>query len=114
MFVKQTTNEKSPHYSWILSHANSALVMHLDQIPSQEIEGLNIPTAIPFYHEIDMTTGQIFISTTSPTIRLESVAFGGFTHRMNARSGVFSKDDARQTILGYGHYIMTLKWQGLC
>jgi len=48
-------------YSMVVAHANSlrALVMHLDSIPSNEIESLNIPTAIPFYYDIDITTGQV-------------------------------------------------------
>lgn len=44
----------------IVAHANSlrALVMHLDDIPSEEIESLNIPTAIPFYYDICLNSGR--------------------------------------------------------
>ena len=53
-------------YSLIVAHANSlrALVMHLDSIPSNEIESLNIPTAIPFYYDICLSTGKV-VSTGS-------------------------------------------------
>jgi len=52
-------------YSMIVAHANSlrALVMHLDAIPSNDIESLNIPTAIPFFYDIDLSTGQVVAST---------------------------------------------------
>ena len=48
-------------YSLLVAHANTlrALVMHIDNIPPEEIEDLNIPTAIPFYYDIDKTTGQV-------------------------------------------------------
>eukprot|EP00471_Norrisiella_sphaerica_P009701 CAMPEP_0184496150 /NCGR_PEP_ID=MMETSP0113_2-20130426/33234_1 /TAXON_ID=91329 /ORGANISM="Norrisiella sphaerica, Strain BC52" /LENGTH=414 /DNA_ID=CAMNT_0026882663 /DNA_START=116 /DNA_END=1359 /DNA_ORIENTATION=- len=48
-------------YSLLVAHANTlrALVMHLDDIPAEEIEALNIPTAIPFYYDIDLTTGKV-------------------------------------------------------
>ena len=48
-------------YSLIVAHANSlrALVMHLDSIPSDKIESLNIPTAIAFYYDVDLSTGQV-------------------------------------------------------
>lgn len=51
-------------YSMIVAHANSlrALVMHLDAIPSDHIKGLNIPTAIPFYYDINLSTGQVVFS----------------------------------------------------
>lgn len=48
-------------YTLLVAHANTlrALVMHLDDIPSGEIEGLNIPTAIPFYYDICTSTGKV-------------------------------------------------------
>lgn len=48
-------------YSLIVAHANSlrALVMHLDDIPVNEIESLNIPTAIPFFYDICLSTGNV-------------------------------------------------------
>lgn len=57
----QCREEEEPNYSLLVAHANSlrALVMHLDDIPSQEIEDLNIPTAIPFYYDIDKNTGKV-------------------------------------------------------
>lgn len=48
-------------YSLIVAHANSlrALVMHLDEIPVDEIENLNIPTAIPFFYDISSISGKV-------------------------------------------------------
>jgi hypothetical protein len=42
---------ESPYFSLIVSHANSfrALVMHLDQIPSQEIEGLKLEYSLQIF-----------------------------------------------------------------
>ena len=50
----------SPH-SLVVAHANTlrALVMHLDGISANEIEGLNIPTAIPFYYDIGIESGEV-------------------------------------------------------
>jgi 2,3-bisphosphoglycerate-dependent phosphoglycerate mutase len=52
-------------YTMIVAHANTlrALVMYLDEIPSEEIESLNIPTAIPFYYDIDKATGKAVSSS---------------------------------------------------
>jgi 2,3-bisphosphoglycerate-dependent phosphoglycerate mutase len=52
-------------YTLVVAHANTlrALVMHLDEIPSAEIESLNIPTAIPFYYDIDKATGKAVSSS---------------------------------------------------
>jgi 2,3-bisphosphoglycerate-dependent phosphoglycerate mutase len=54
-------------YTLIVAHANSlrALVMYLDEFETSEIEGLNIPTAIPFYYDIDKTTGKVVAPDTS-------------------------------------------------
>ena len=48
-------------YSLIVAHNNTlrALVMHLDEIPVHEIESFSIPTAIPFYYDIDKATGKV-------------------------------------------------------
>ena len=56
-----TAEETESSYSLVVAHANSlrALVMHIDDITPTEIEGLNIPTAIPFYYDIDKTTGEV-------------------------------------------------------
>ena len=45
----------------VVAHANTlrALIMHLDEISVDEIEGVNIPTAIPFYYDIDNKTGKV-------------------------------------------------------
>jgi 2,3-bisphosphoglycerate-dependent phosphoglycerate mutase len=48
-------------YSLLVAHANTlrALVMHLDDINVDHIEDLNIPTAIPFFYDIDKRTGEV-------------------------------------------------------
>lgn len=53
--------ETDSPYTLVVAHANSlrALVMHLDDIPADEIEALNIPTGIPFYYDIDSRTGTV-------------------------------------------------------
>lgn len=45
----------------LVAHANSlrALIMHLDDIPSEDIEELNIPTAIPFFYDICLSSGRV-------------------------------------------------------
>jgi len=45
----------------VVAHANTlrALIMHLDEISVDEIEGVNIPTAIPFFYDIDNETGKV-------------------------------------------------------
>jgi 2,3-bisphosphoglycerate-dependent phosphoglycerate mutase len=64
--AKDTTSalDSDSPYTLVVAHANSlrALVMHLDDIPDDEIEGLNIPTAIPFYYDIDKSTGSVLSS----------------------------------------------------
>lgn len=64
--ITQVQQAKSPtgiqsRYSLIVAHANTlrALVMHLDDISADDIEGLNIPTAIPFYYDINLLTGKV-------------------------------------------------------
>jgi 2,3-bisphosphoglycerate-dependent phosphoglycerate mutase len=54
-------------YSLLVAHANTlrALVMHLDGVEADDIEDLNIPTAIPFFYDIDKATGMV-ISNGAP------------------------------------------------
>jgi 2,3-bisphosphoglycerate-dependent phosphoglycerate mutase len=58
--IKDVT-EKESKYSLLVAHANTlrALVMHIDDISSEDIEGLNIPTGIPFYYDIHKETGEV-------------------------------------------------------
>jgi 2,3-bisphosphoglycerate-dependent phosphoglycerate mutase len=60
----EDSEQQQSEYSLLVAHANTlrALVMYLDDIGVHEIEGLNIPTAIPFYYDIDKTTGQVVSS----------------------------------------------------
>lgn len=57
--VKQAEDHPDTAQSLLVAHANTlrALVMHIDNIPPEEIENLNIPTGIPFYYDIDKATG---------------------------------------------------------
>jgi hypothetical protein len=60
--VSTSTNaEYESDYSLVVAHNNTlrALVMHLDEIPVDEIESFSIPTAIPFYYDIDKGTGKV-------------------------------------------------------
>ncbi|GMH66637.1 hypothetical protein TL16_g04476 [Triparma laevis f. inornata] len=45
----------------VVAHANTlrALLMHLDEIEVDDIEDVNIPTAVPFYYDIDKNTGKV-------------------------------------------------------
>lgn len=54
------TDNDFPH-SLLVAHANTlrALVMNLDEIDVNDIEDLNIPTAIPFYYDLDRETGKV-------------------------------------------------------
>ncbi|KAL7567973.1 hypothetical protein ACA910_019681 [Epithemia clementina (nom. ined.)] len=65
--------------SLVVAHANTlrALVMHLDGINADEIEALNIPTAIPFYYDIHMKTGEV-ISDKSQESSLDRIGVGRF------------------------------------
>mmetsp|Transcript_15287 Transcript_15287/g.28543 ORF Transcript_15287/g.28543 Transcript_15287/m.28543 type:complete len:409 (+) Transcript_15287:96-1322(+) len=58
-------------YSLLVAHANTlrALVMHLDNINAERIESLNIPTAIPFFYDIDKSTGEVVSSQEEGTFR---------------------------------------------
>ncbi|KAG7371882.1 phosphoglyceromutase [Nitzschia inconspicua] len=59
--IEQNFEPLDFNYSLLVAHANTlrALVMHLDIIDPEGIESLNIPTAIPFYYDIDLSTGQV-------------------------------------------------------
>ena len=61
----QTSTKGESQYSLLVAHANTlrALVMHIDDIPSNEIEELNIPTGIPFYYDIHKETGMVISSS---------------------------------------------------
>jgi hypothetical protein len=58
-------------YSLLVAHANTlrALVMHLDSIDPDDIESLNVPTAIPFFYDIDTSTGDVVTNSPSGTFR---------------------------------------------
>eukprot|EP00978_Attheya_sp_CCMP212_P033796 scaffold138328_cov55-Attheya_sp.AAC.1 len=65
--VSTSTNSQSESdYSLVVAHNNTlrALVMHLDDIPVDDIESFSIPTAIPFYYDIDKATGKV-VSTSA-------------------------------------------------
>ena len=71
--------EEVPNYSLVVAHANTlrALVMHLDDIPSTDIEDLNIPTAIPFYYDICKATGKVLASSHDDTNMSSGGTFRG-------------------------------------
>jgi 2,3-bisphosphoglycerate-dependent phosphoglycerate mutase len=54
------SSEGDPQTSLVVAHANSlrALLMYIDEIGAHDIEGLNIPTAIPFYYNVCKRTGR--------------------------------------------------------
>jgi 2,3-bisphosphoglycerate-dependent phosphoglycerate mutase len=58
-------------YSLLVAHANTlrALVMDLDNIDAHRIESLNIPTAIPFFYDIDKSTGKVVSGQDEGTFR---------------------------------------------
>jgi Histidine phosphatase superfamily (branch 1) len=59
--IQKCDDTNEPTSSLIVAHANTlrALVMHLDDIAVDDIEGLNIPTAVPFFYDIDKATGKV-------------------------------------------------------
>jgi 2,3-bisphosphoglycerate-dependent phosphoglycerate mutase len=67
------SKDDSP-YTLVVAHANSlhALIMYLDDIPKEEIEELNIPTGIPFYYDIDKSSGEILPGLSNGTGDRES------------------------------------------
>jgi 2,3-bisphosphoglycerate-dependent phosphoglycerate mutase len=95
--VKDVSSTQSPgdsEYSLVVAHANSlrALVMYLDEIPTKEIEGLNIPTAIPFYYDIDKATGKVVSSSH------DGVADGDATDKIGRGlfSGIYISDERKK------------------
>lgn len=75
--IKEVTEGESP-YSLLVAHANTlrALVMHIDEIPSDDIEDLNIPTGIPFYYDIHKETGEVI---SEPSAVEDQNGIGKFT-----------------------------------
>ena len=71
-------SEQESSYSLLVAHANTlrALVMHIDKIPSHDIEGFNIPTGVPFYYDIHKETGTV-MSSSSSTNEYELRMFSG-------------------------------------
>ena len=65
--AQQAEDHPDAAHSLLVAHANTlrALVMHIDDIPPEEIEDLNIPTGIPFYYNICKTTGQVLNDATA-------------------------------------------------
>ena len=64
----------------ITAHGNSlrALVKHLDQISDEEISGLNIPTGIPLFYELDenmrpITPGGRYLDPEAAAVSIEAV-----------------------------------------
>jgi 2,3-bisphosphoglycerate-dependent phosphoglycerate mutase len=92
-----SSNDSESQYTLVVAHANTlrALVMHLDEIPSNEIESLNIPTAIPFYYDIDKATGKAVSSShdsfTDKDDRQETDKIGHGLFR-----GIYISDDRKK------------------
>lgn len=86
-------SSSSSDYSLLVAHANTlrALVMHLDDIPAADIESVNIPTAIPFYYDIDLNTKQIHHSPDAATLAKEEGGGGGGVFR-----GTYIDDDRKR------------------
>ena len=80
-------NPSSAH-SLVVAHANTlrALVMHIDNIPSGEIENLNIPTGIPFYYNVCKETGAVL----KHEYEYDSIGPTGHFH------GVYITDDRKR------------------
>ena len=76
---KMDIADEAPKYTLVVAHANTlrALVMHLDDIPSTDIEDLNIPTAIPFYYDIFKATGKVLASSHNDTDTISGGTFRG-------------------------------------
>jgi len=81
-------------YSLIVAHNNTlrALVMHLDDIPVDDIEGLSIPTAIPFYYDVDKTTGRVVSSSDTTADQDASDKIGAGLFR-----GIYISDERKKT-----------------
>lgn len=68
----------------VAAHGNSlrAIVKHLDKISDEEISGLNIPTGIPLYYELDedftpITKGGTYLDPEAAKAAIEAVANQG-------------------------------------
>ena len=74
------SEKKDFPYTLVVAHANSlrALVMYLDDIPPDDIEDLNIPTGIPFYYDINKSTGMILSNRVVDEETTKSVGHGKF------------------------------------
>lgn len=76
---------KSGKTVMIAAHGNSlrAIVKHLDEISDDEISGLNIPTAIPLFYELDeetlkpITKGGTYLDPEAAKAAIEAVANQG-------------------------------------
>jgi hypothetical protein len=67
----------------MVANSVQGLVMHLDDIPTEEIEDVNIPAATPFFYQICIRTGCAVMSNNhEPTV--------GFFH------GVYISDDRKK------------------
>jgi len=88
--IKSADMENESNYSFLVAHANSlrALVQYLDDIPEGEIEGLNIPTAIPFYYDVDLKTGEV-IDPVRGELDKDSIAPGKFR-------GIYISDERKK------------------
>jgi len=78
-------------HSLVVAHANTlrALVMHIDNIPAGDIEDLNIPTGIPFYYNIDKTTGAVMSAENDERERDQISGVKGFR-------GTYMSDDRKK------------------
>ncbi|CAB9501872.1 3-bisphosphoglycerate-dependent phosphoglycerate mutase [Seminavis robusta] len=88
----QADADGASSHSLIVAHANTlrALVMHIDSIPAEEIEDLNIPTGIPFYYNLCKTTGQVLaVDDKDQGEYVKGESLGGFR-------GVYISDDRKK------------------
>jgi 2,3-bisphosphoglycerate-dependent phosphoglycerate mutase len=88
--IASVDDTESP-YSLVVAHANSlrALVMHLDNISPDEIEGLNIPTAIPFFYDICKSTGEVLFSSLDDAGKSDVIGKGSFR-------GIYISDERKK------------------
>lgn len=89
--VSVCTSPTDSDYSLVVAHANTlrALVMHLDDIPGNEIESLNIPTAIPFYYDIDKQTGKVVSDSHDRPVGADTIGLGLFR-------GIYISDERKK------------------
>jgi bisphosphoglycerate-dependent phosphoglycerate mutase family 1 len=79
--IQQCDDATEPTNSLIVAHANTlrALVMHLDDIAVDDIEGLNIPTAVPFFYDVDKKTGKVLDLPNQETLaEVDKIGVGKF------------------------------------